>query len=80
MGTYSDERNARPFGFALERSARHPFLGMTGTDEWLFYPEYGRLSAAGVCPGMYAGLPCDVMVTVSEVRPVEVAVITVVPE
>ena len=80
MGTHSDERNARPFGFALERSARHPFLGMTGANGRLSYPEYGRLSAAGVCPGTYAGLPCEVIVTVSDVKPVAVAMMTLVPE
>jgi hypothetical protein len=51
-----------------------------GNDERPFYPEYGRESAGGVCPGTYAGLPCEVIVTVSDVKPVEVAVITLVPE
>jgi len=80
VGTHSDERNARPFGFALERSARQPFLGMTSANGGRFYPEYGRLSAGGVCPGMYAGLPCEVIVTVSDVKPVAVAVMTLAPE
>ena len=50
------------------------------THERPLYPEYGRLSADGVCPGMYAGLPCEVIVTVSDVKPGEVAVMTLVPE
>ena len=41
---------------------------------------YGRVSAGGVCPSTNAGLPCDVMVTVEEVRPGELAVMTLVPE
>ncbi len=45
-----------------------------------YCPVYGRVSAGGVCPSTYAGLPCDVMVTVAEVRPGELAVITLVPE
>jgi len=51
-----------------------------GTDKRPLYPEYGRLSADGVCPGTYAGLPCEVIVTVSDVKPGEVAVMTLVPE
>jgi len=45
-----------------------------------YQPEYGRVSAGRVCPGTYAGLPCEVMVTDADVRPVDVAVMTVVPE
>ena len=44
------------------------------------WPVYGRESAGGVCPWTNAGLPCDVMVTWLEVRPGEVAVMTLVPE
>lgn len=45
-----------------------------------YCPVYGRVSAGGVCPSTKAGLPCDVMVTVADVRPGELAVITLVPE
>jgi len=48
-----------------------------GNDYW---PGYGRVSAGGVCPPTNSGLPCDVMVTVSEARPGELAVMTLVPE
>ncbi len=43
-------------------------------------PEYGRESAGGVCPCTKAGLPCDVMVTLLEVKPDALAVMTLVPE
>jgi hypothetical protein len=43
-------------------------------------PVYGRESAGGVCPWTKAGLPCDVIVTLLEVKPGEVAVMTLAPE
>ncbi len=46
----------------------------------VYPPVYGRVSAGGVCPGTNAGVPCEVMVTVAEVRPGELAVMTLVPE
>ncbi len=45
-----------------------------------YWPVYGRVSAGGVCPSTNAGLPCEVMVTVAEVSPGELAVMTLVPE
>jgi hypothetical protein len=57
--------------------ARDRLDGDAAKDYW---PVYGRVSAGGVCPSTNAGLPCDVMVTVAEVRPGELAVMTLVPE
>jgi hypothetical protein len=41
---------------------------------------YGLGATGGVVPSTHAGLPCDVMVTLALVNPVEVAVMTLVPE
>ena len=45
-----------------------------------YWPVYGRVSAGGVCPCTNDGLPCEVMVTVADVKPGELAVMTLVPE
>jgi hypothetical protein len=58
----------------------HKSAPKVGPDREGYWPVYGRVSAGGVCPGTKTGLPCDVMVTVAEVRPGELAVMTLVPE
>ena len=62
------------FGTDDERTA---VAGVPSRD---YGPEYGRESAGGVCPCTKAGLPCDVMVTLLEVKPDALAVMTLVPE
>jgi hypothetical protein len=59
---------------------RHLFTRSPTSGDLTYGTGYGRVSAGGVWPCMNAGLPCDVMVTLAEVSPCAVAVMTLVPE